>query len=192
MVDHHVARAGARPGPNECRAHKGGKAVTKGMKIALGCGIVGVLGLVAALIIAVAAGIWLSRRSATTRSDAPSASTETTPPRTASRYVLIDAQEPAYTVYSAFPAAKLREMQQKTAGQSGAEIVDWDTFKESANQRITARIKRYDSSPESQLVGEVVDLIDTGGAPIGLTWNGGIAITYTDYQAAKAAYEEAQ
>jgi hypothetical protein len=170
------------------------------MKIALGCGIAGVFGLIAILIAVIAVGIWASRHAKTTGSDRPSSSGAaepqapggTTAPRSASRYVVIDAQESAYTVYSAFPAENLPQVRQQNAGQAGTEIVDWDTFREDAESRIKSRIERYDGAPASQFVPQIIELIDSTGGPIGVTWNGGVAITYGDYQAAKRAYERAR
>jgi len=48
-----------------------------------------------------------------------------------------------------------------------------------------------DDYPGSGVVSGIVALLDKyPGGPIGLTWNGGVAITYNDYQHAKKTYQK--
>ena len=176
--------------------------MTRGAKIALGCGAGGVLGLLALLAMAVALGIWGrggARRATAAPQPSPvdaAASPSTTPasadspqPTAPGRYVLVDRREAAYTVYVAFPAGELDEFKSKTADQSDVEIVSWPDFRDKAERYLKERVTRYDATPESEIVDEIVDLIDNSeGAPVALTWNGGVALSANDYEAAKRAY----
>jgi len=105
--------------------------------------------------------------------------------------VLIDGTEQAYTVYAAIPSEKVGEVEAKLAGApKEVALVEWSQFAEGAGQYVGARIVRNDY-PQSRTVEGVVALLRKyPGTPVGLAWNGGIAITYNDYQYAKRSYAQ--
>jgi len=105
-------------------------------------------------------------------------------------HVLVDGTEPAYTVYAAIPNEKVGEIEAKlTNGPKEVALVEWEKFAGAAKQYVGARIVRNDY-PQSRTVEGIVALVRKyPGTPIGLTWNGGIAITYNDYQYAKQIFE---
>jgi len=106
-----------------------------------------------------------------------------------SGFVAIDRKEPAYTVYVGIPAEKLEETRRRLAREEGWELVPWTVFRNDPERYVGARIAR-DDYPGSRAAEGVVRLIQKyPGNPVGLTWNGGIAITYADYRHAKKTHE---
>jgi len=105
--------------------------------------------------------------------------------------VLIDGTDQAYTVFAAIPSEKVGQVEAKLASApKEVALVEWSQFADAASQYVGARIVRNDY-PQSRTVEGVVALLRKyPGTPIGLTWNGGIAITYNDYQYAKRTYEQ--
>jgi hypothetical protein len=123
--------------------------------------------------------------------DGATAGNDPLAPPSALRYVLIDSREPACTLYLAFPAARLTPIREDQARQIGAEIVAWDAFRADAASRIKSHVERYDGAAESQLIARVIGLLGRLGGPVGVTWDGRIATTSSDFQHAKRAYERA-
>lgn len=110
------------------------------------------------------------------------------PPGSPVECVLIDRSEPSYTVYMHVPAEFVAEVRSQSAGQPGLELVPWAGFAERSAELVAARIV-HDAYPGARAVEGVVALLERyPGTPIGLTWNGGIAITRNDYQFAKRSY----
>jgi hypothetical protein len=105
--------------------------------------------------------------------------------------VLIDGTDQAYTVYAAIPGEKVEQVEAKLAGApKEVALVEWSQFADAAGQYVGARIVRNDY-PQSRTVEGVVALLRKyPGTPVGVTWNGGIAITYNDYQYAKRTYAQ--
>jgi hypothetical protein len=126
-----------------------------------------------------------------------SSSTQAPPPKYVVKQVLIDRKEPAYTVYVGIPGDDLPEDVEKEleeykrlAKEEGMNMVGLDQFKEDSNNYIKARILKNDY-PGSGVEKGIVKLIEKiPGVPFGLTWNGGIAFTYNDYQYAKRRYQQ--
>lgn len=104
-------------------------------------------------------------------------------------FVLIDRTDDAYTVYAGIPKNKLGEIQAKLANApQGITLVTWEAFSRNSDEYVKTRIVK-DEYPESRTTAGVVELVRKfPGTPIGLTWNGGIAITHMDYQHAKRIY----
>lgn len=182
-------------------------------KVALGCGIAAVVGV--GLVVVIAVGIYWMGSKRTSRpapetsgpvsaiEAASSSAPEPAPPTSevsqepesttpsASRYVVIDSREAAYTVYQVIPASRYDEAQRKVGSEAGIEIVPWDAFRKDTDRYLKARIRSLEVDPQDRLTTQLVETIESAGGPVGITWNGGIAITYTDYQAAKRTYQQA-
>jgi tetratricopeptide (TPR) repeat protein len=113
-------------------------------------------------------------------------------------FVAIDKSVPSYTLYfgipSGFPEKKFEELKKEAAKEEGREIITWENFKQDPYKYITARIIKNEYS-DYQIEKGMTELIKkTGvqGVPIGLTWNGGIAVTRSDYEHAERTYRDYQ
>lgn len=109
-------------------------------------------------------------------------------------YVIIDKQEPAYTVFlgipEGFPEGEFEKIKSQAAEIKGVEIVSWEKFISDTDNYVKAHIKKNDYEG-IQVVRGMVELIEKYCAtPFGLTWNGGVAITYNDYQHAKMIHQQ--
>lgn len=106
--------------------------------------------------------------------------------------VFIDAREPAFVVVQgialdAAEAAK-QEMRSYTA-LDGVTMVPWDVFRQNA-QTILAPYVVKDEYPGSRTVLGVVTLVkDQPGRPFALTWNGGLAASFQDFQHAVSTFQ---
>lgn len=96
-------------------------------------------------------------------------------------------------MYAGIPGDKEDAVREKLkAAPDGVELVDWRAFAGSRDKYLAAQI-RENAYPDSRTVEGIVALIRTyPGTPFGLTWNGGIAFTYNDYQYAKHIYRQYQ
>ena len=108
-------------------------------------------------------------------------------------YVIIDKQEPAYTVFAGipegFPKGEFEKIKSQAAEIKGVEIVSWEKFTSDTDNYVKAHIKKNDYEG-IQVARGMVKLIEKYcRTPFGLTWNGGVAITYNDYQHAKKTYQ---
>jgi hypothetical protein len=108
-------------------------------------------------------------------------------------YVIIDKQEPAYTIFvgipKGFPKGEFEKIKSQASEIKEVEIVSWEKFTSDTDNYVKAHIKKNDYE-DIQIVRGMVELIETYcRTPIGLTWNAGVAITYNDYQHAKSTYQ---
>lgn len=107
--------------------------------------------------------------------------------RAASDIVVIDFGEPAYTVYAGLPAERAADVKTKISNQP-AQLVSFSEFSEGRSKFISGKIIT-DDYPGMRVEEGIVELVRKyPGTPFGLTWNGGIAFTRTDYQYAKAQF----
>ncbi len=111
-------------------------------------------------------------------------------------FVVIDRSEPAFLVMTGVsqdtPADELEALRARVADQESATMLTWDEFVSSANEMLGSfmLISEY---PEFRIVDSLVCLVGTQpGAPWGLTWNGGIALTMNDYNHTRRRYEQYQ
>ena len=107
--------------------------------------------------------------------------------------VIVDRSEPAYTVYVAVeegtPAEELGQLRSRVAQSKDAELVTWTDFRTDRRKYIDSRIL-VDHYPDSKVARGILELLRRNAStPFGLTWNGGIAVTFNDYQHAKRSYE---
>jgi len=112
-------------------------------------------------------------------------------------FVAIDQNQEAYTVYTGMPKASLPSFiekleKTKTPGFSRdkVKIVTLQELKNNRDILVNRRILRKDY-PESDVALGIIELINLEAkVPWGLTWNGGIALTYNDYRFAEKSYEK--
>jgi hypothetical protein len=108
-------------------------------------------------------------------------------------YVLINKHEEcAYTVFEGITKEKIDAVKMKIQTKKEVEIVRWDDFTHNLDKYVKSKIIK-DDYPGSGVVEGIRDLLRKySGAPFGLTWNGGIAITVNDYRHAETTYKKYQ
>ncbi|MEJ2107391.1 MAG: hypothetical protein P8X48_08695 [Acidiferrobacteraceae bacterium] len=113
----------------------------------------------------------------------------------ASNYVVIDQDEPAFIVFTGIPKGidqeKLEKIRQHVSTRETATMLTWQQFLQRVDGYARSVVLRNDY-PKVRVVDGIVCLIASkkgAGAPWGLTWNGGIALTFNDYQHARRTYE---
>jgi hypothetical protein len=102
--------------------------------------------------------------------------------------VLIDHTEKAYTVYAGLPLERADDAKSKLEGKP-VDMVPFEQFVENHKKIIGDRILRNDYPGDRTAEGMAALIRKYPGTPFGVTWNGGIAFTRNDYQAAKSAFE---
>ena len=86
------------------------------------------------------------------------------------------------------PAAELDVLNARLAARKGAKIVSWETFAKMIGNEISQFVRRNDY-PEVDLAAAMPQvLLRYEGTPIGITWNGGLAITGNDYRHAAKTF----
>jgi hypothetical protein len=108
-------------------------------------------------------------------------------------FVLVEQKDPAYIVFAGIPKdtdkAKLGEIRSKISGHEEIRLLSWEQFTTSVDRYVQSAVLINDY-PNFQIVDGLICLLErTPGAPWGLTWNGGIALTRNDYEHAKRQYE---
>lgn len=105
--------------------------------------------------------------------------------------LLIDASEQAYTVFYKIAAADKAKINTEKLSPDTHQLVAWSDFIVNRDQASIYILKYilHNDYKEVDIVAGMCALIDRlGGAPVGLTWSGGVALTYSDYQHAKRTY----
>ena len=106
-------------------------------------------------------------------------------------HITLDGTEPAYTVVMGVPVdatadqwAKVRRM----TASNKVELMEWKAFFPEAEKRLAERIVKDEYGMKARLGDFLYAVQNYPGAPFGLTWNGGMAFTYNDYQHTKKLY----
>jgi hypothetical protein len=112
-----------------------------------------------------------------------------------SQFVVVDQNEPAFIVFTGIPKNigndEFERIKQKVSSRETLAMLTWEQFLESVNEYAVSVVIRNDY-PNTRIVDGIVCLVASEqgtGAPWGLTWNGGIALTRNDYQHARRTYE---
>lgn len=132
----------------------------------------------------------------TTVSEAADAGPRPDADSSASEFVVVDRSEPAFIVFTGLPKSlskeQLQDIKQKVSSREQTlRILTWEQFLESVDRYARSVMLRNDY-PNIRVVDGLVCLVASkqgAGAPWGLTWNGGIALTFNDYQHARRTYE---
>jgi len=111
-------------------------------------------------------------------------------------FVLIENKEAAYTVYFGIPKdirdEDLEEIQAIESVEEEVRLISWEDFEQNIDEFVTAKIVKNDYE-DSQVVKGIVELVQMYPmTPFGLTWNGGIALMFSDYEHAKRIYQQYQ
>jgi hypothetical protein len=118
--------------------------------------------------------------------------------QSASHYVVVDQSEPAFVVFTGIPKtidkAQFERIKAQVAGKETLTMLTWEQFVSGVDEYAQSVMLR-DDYPDVDAVDGIVCLVasENGtGAPWGLTWNGGIALTFNDYQHVRRTYESYQ
>jgi hypothetical protein len=108
-------------------------------------------------------------------------------------HVLVDASKPETTIYigvsKTLPAENFQKLKETLAQRNDAFMLTWEEFKLDPAKHILPKIQRNDYA-EVDVVRGMTSLIERfDGAPFGLTWNGGLAITGNDYAYSNRSYK---
>jgi hypothetical protein len=104
----------------------------------------------------------------------------------------IDRSDPAYTVFRCLPLAQHADAADPAQVARGVTRVDVADLRNVLAEVHGQRVLRADL-PALEVMEQLAALLESQpGVPVGLTWNGGIAITWTDYRYAQRSYAEYQ
>jgi len=109
--------------------------------------------------------------------------------------VFIDAREPAYVIYQgvsidASPAAR-QEMVGYT-GLEGVSMVTWAQFRRNVQNYVAAAIVKNEYPAKRTAPGLLAVLKAYPGRPVAVTWNGGMATSFFDFQHAVEVFADFQ
>lgn len=105
--------------------------------------------------------------------------------------VMMVEREPAFAAFAGIPRGKASELSAAIPADKRAQVVifPWPEFLAKAS-RLLDEIAIRNEYPELALrEGLLAVLAENPGAPIGVTWNGGIAVTANDYAHARRSYD---
>ena len=110
-----------------------------------------------------------------------------------SRFVVIDQRDSAYIVFTGIrkntDEKKLGELRTKVAELDNVSMVTWEQFTVDVDKYAQSVMKTNDYTNYQVIKGLMCLVWKQPGGPWGLTWNGGIALTFNDYRYAKQRYE---
>lgn len=105
-------------------------------------------------------------------------------------FVAIDHREKSFTIFIMIPEEGIDTANAVIKGKNDIDIVTLEEFTNRAHDFITSRVIRNEYEG-SQIEQEVVNFLHKHtGSPLGVTWNGGIAITNNDAEYAKRTYQQ--
>lgn len=106
--------------------------------------------------------------------------------------VFIDARDPAYVVMqgvsSSTPQVAWKEME-GYAQLENVQMMSWIIFRKDARNILAPYVKRNDYPNTQVLMGVLTLLKKYPGRPFAVTWNGGFAASFWDYQHAAETLE---
>jgi hypothetical protein len=105
-------------------------------------------------------------------------------------FIIIDHTEKSFTIFAIIPGEGIDKVKESIEDKKDVNIISLEEFTNRAHEFIELRIIRneYEGSQIGQVV--VNYLHKHTGSPIGVTWNGGIAITNNDVEYAKSMYQQ--
>jgi len=106
--------------------------------------------------------------------------------------VFIDARQSAYVIYQGVAEDTSPQALEEMAGYAtlaGMSLVPWTQFRANLESYITTGIVKNEYPGQRTAVGILAMLKAHPGRPIAITWNGGVATTFFDFQHAVETYE---
>lgn len=116
---------------------------------------------------------------------------DTTITEATTHLLLIDALEPAYTVYYKIPIENKDKIKSEGKDPALFKLIPYEHYIKSREraEHYTKPYVKINDYPEVDTIKGLSDLLERyPSTPFGLTWNGGIAYTYNDYQHAKRTH----
>lgn len=107
--------------------------------------------------------------------------------------VFIDARQPAYVIYQGIAEGTSQLALDEMAGYAtlaGMSLVPWAEFRANPEAYISAVVVKNEYPGGRTAVGILAMLKAHPGRPIAITWNGGIATSFFDFQHAVEMYED--
>lgn len=109
--------------------------------------------------------------------------------------VFVDARDPAFVVVQGVAADAPPQARAEMAGYAtleGVALMSWNAFRQDAQSVFSPHIAK-DEYPGSLIVPGMVALVKAyPGRPFAVTWNGGLAVSFQDYQHAVSTYQAYQ
>jgi len=106
--------------------------------------------------------------------------------------VVVDESEPPFIVFTGIPddtdETKLDEIRRTVASRDRVTLLSWDEFVAGLTGYAGTVMLRDDYPDLNTTDGLACLVARMPGAPWGLTWNGGIALTFSDYEHARSSY----
>lgn len=99
--------------------------------------------------------------------------------------VFVDARDPAFIVLQGVAADAPEQARREMAGYATLEnvsLIPWDAFRTNALDYIAPYIVKDDYAQSSTILGVVALIKAFPGRPFAVTWNGGLAVSFQDYQ----------
>jgi len=106
--------------------------------------------------------------------------------------VFIDARQPAYVTYQGVTEGTPQIARQEMAGYAaleGVSLVPWAEFSANVQNYIAPAIVKNEYPNARTALGLLAMLKAKPGRPVAITWNGGIATSFFDFQHAVEVYE---
>lgn len=108
-------------------------------------------------------------------------------------FVLIEKQEPAYIVYigisESIEEESLDEIKAIASEEESVQLISWEEF-EGIDLASEIILNEYENLEVGKGIVGLIQLYPM--TPFGLTWNGGIAFPFNDYQFAEDIYQQYQ
>ncbi len=108
---------------------------------------------------------------------------------TKAKYVLIDRSESAHTVFIGITSQQALDDMQSRIKETNSEVMTWSEFLDNIQQISHSTIIKHHYMQYGVVDGIVCLVGRSPGSPWGLTWNGGIALTWNDYRHSKENYQ---
>lgn len=105
--------------------------------------------------------------------------------------VFIDARDPAYVVFQGVADDTVPTARQEMIGYAaldGVSLVPWDVFRQDVEGFVTPHIMKNEYPGSRVVLGLAALLKAYPGKPFALTWNGGLAVNFMDFQHAVSTY----
>lgn len=99
--------------------------------------------------------------------------------------VFIDGRDPAFLVVQGVAADASDQALREMAGYAtleGVSLVAWNLFRQNAQTLIEPHIVKDEYPGVSTILGLVALVKTYPGRPFAITWNGGLAVSFQDYQ----------
>lgn len=106
--------------------------------------------------------------------------------------VFVDGRDPAFLVIQGVAVNTDTRARQEMMGYAALEnvsMVDWNTFRQNAKAIVAPHIIKNEYPQSSTVLGVIALVKAYPGQAFAITWNGGLAVSFQDYQYAVRTYK---